>query len=64
MVKRRGGENAFERPKKLGILLECKAAHQYRARVDFLVRRLCGKLGKEIHRAEIILSQKANKKRN
>ena len=64
MVKRRGGQNFFDRRKKFSILRQRQAAHQYRAWVDFLMRRLDGELGKEIHRAKFIVSQKSEQKAN
>jgi hypothetical protein len=64
MVKRRGGKNAFDRREKPGILRQRQAAHQYRAWVDFLMRRFYRKLGKEIHRLKVILSHKSEQKAN
>ena len=50
MVQRRRSKNTFYSRKELGILLERKTSHQYRAWVDLLMRRFRRKLGKEIHR--------------
>ena len=63
MVQRRCRKNAFHGRKKLGIPLNRQTSHQYRARIELLTRRLRRKLGKEIHSPNLILPQKANKKR-
>jgi hypothetical protein len=61
-MERGGGEDVLDRRKKLGVLGQGQAAHQHRAGVDFLVRGLYRKLGKEIHDSKMILSQKSEQK--
>ena len=50
-------QDALDSPEELGIVLKCQPAHQDRARVDLLMRRLRRKVGKEIHRPHHILLQ-------
>ncbi len=61
MVKRCRRKNAFQCSEKLGILRKRQPPHQHCARVDLLMRRLRRKLGKEIHRPNLILPQRRTK---